>query len=225
MLVVGLAAKATSEFLEKYVGQAWIVCFNGTGSVTISGKSATLEALREEITAAGHFARRLQVDLTYHSKLMFHPLDNESAAASTGDVTLVSSVTVSKKATPADTLYWKTNMVSAVRFDGALKAMLEGDKAPKFLIEIGPSGAMAGLVSRAIKFLPTVVGGDVSYCASLSRGVDAGNSLFDVAGRLFITGAPSTWQLSTIITARNARLPTSPTTPGIVPSNTSTRMS
>ena len=70
MLAVGLGAEATTEFLAKYVGQAWIACFNSPSSVTVSGKNATLEALRENVTAAGHFARRLQVDLAYHSELM-----------------------------------------------------------------------------------------------------------------------------------------------------------
>ena len=205
MLAVGLSADATFEFLEKYVGQAWIACFNSPSSVTISGKNTILEALREEITAAGHFARRLQVDLAYHSELMgvigqeyeklltlddkFHTLDSDSVVASTGDVTWFSSVTVSKKTSRADALYWKTNMVSAVRFDGALKMMLKDDRPPSFLIEIGPSGALAGPISQVLKSLPTAIGGDVSYCASWSRGVDAGKSLFDVAGRLFVAGA------------------------------------
>ncbi len=206
MLAVGLGADATSKFLEKHVGRACIACFNSPSSVTVSGKHATLEALREELVAAGHFARRLQVDLAYHSEFMgvigqeyeklftsddnFHPLDSESAATSTGDVTWFSSVTKSKKTTPADASYWKTNMVSAVRFDEGLKALLEDNKAPKFLIEIGPSGALAGPVSQISKSLPAAIGGDVSYCASWSRGADAVKSLFDVAGRLFAAGAP-----------------------------------
>lgn len=203
MLAVGLGAEATTGFLEKYVGKAWIACFNSPSSVTISGKTATLDALSEDVKGAGHFARRLQVDLAYHSELMhiigaeyekllstedqFRPL---SADTSNDDVAWFSSVTQSRQATPADALYWKTNMVSPVRFDGALKAMLNATKAPKFLIEIGPSGALAGPVSQVLKSLPTTVGGDVSYCASWSRGKDAGKSLFDVAGRLLVAGAP-----------------------------------
>ena len=68
-------------------------------------------------------------------------------------------------------------MVSAVRFDGALKAMLEDGEAPNFLIEIGPSGALAGPISQVVKALPTAVGGDVSYSAAWSRGEDAARSL------------------------------------------------
>ena len=46
-----------------------MACFNSSNSVTVPEKSAALEALREEVIAAGHFARRLQVDLAYHSEL------------------------------------------------------------------------------------------------------------------------------------------------------------
>ena len=208
MLAVGLGAEATSSYLEneKYVGQAWIACFNSPSSVTVSGRRATLEALHKEITAAGHFARPLEVDLAYHSKLMdvvgqeyeklltsgsqSYPLESQSAAVSVCDVSWFSSVTASKKTTPPDASYWKLNMISAVRFDEGLKALLEDKNSPNFLIEIGPSGALAGPVSQILKSLPIVTGAEVSYCASWSRGEDAASALFDVAGRLFAAGAP-----------------------------------
>lgn len=200
MLAVGLGPEATSKYLENYTGRAWIACFNSPSSVTVSGKKATLEELGKEIKAAGHFARQLQVDLAYHSELMgvigeeyekllisdekFRP-----TASSNDEVAMFSSVTKTKKTTPADALYWKTNMVSPVRFDDALKTMLEDENAPNFLIEIGPSGALAGPISQVLKSLPGAIGGSVSYCSSWSRGADAGKSLFDVAGRLFVSGS------------------------------------
>lgn len=197
MLAVGLSVEAVSPFLEKHAGSASIACFNSPSSLTISGRKSALEAMAEKIKAAGHFARPLLVDMAYHSKFMsvvgeehhklldtddkFTPLDGSSG------VSMFSSVTGLKKDTPADSLYWKTNMVSPVRFDDALKEMIKKD-SPTFLIEIGPSGALAGPVSQVLKSLPN--GGDVSYCASWARGANAGKSLFDVAGRLFVTGAP-----------------------------------
>ncbi|KAK3985842.1 hypothetical protein QBC44DRAFT_403752 [Cladorrhinum sp. PSN332] len=201
MLAVGLGADGAAPFIEqeKYAGKVWIACFNSPSSVTISGRKPTLEALAEEIKAAGHFARLLQVDLAYHSALMgiigdeydrllnedeaFEPLGDGSAS----DVTMFSSVTGGKKDTPADALYWKTNMVSPVRFAEALKELVTKD-TPNILIEIGPSGALAGPVSQVLKSLPS--GSDVSYAASWARGANAGKSLFDVAGRLFVTGYP-----------------------------------
>ncbi|KAI1460694.1 hypothetical protein F4805DRAFT_372476 [Annulohypoxylon moriforme] len=202
MLAVGLGAEAANEFIEKHGnGQAWIACFNSPNSVTVSGRIAALESVREAVTAAGHFARRLQVDLAYHSELMEligeeyeHLLDVEdqfqpTEKSSSSGATLFSSVTESKRTTPTDALYWKTNMVSAVRFNGALKALLEDENAPNFLIEIGPSGALAGPVSQVLKSLPASVGGEITYTSSWARGADAGKALFDVAGRLWVSGA------------------------------------
>ncbi|PQE04373.1 Acyl transferase acyl hydrolase lysophospholipase protein [Rutstroemia sp. NJR-2017a BVV2] len=197
MLAVGLSAEDVSPFLEKYIGSLWIACFNSPGALTISGKKPALEALAEDIKAAGYFARLLQVDLAYHSELMsvigeeyndlldtdekFKPLGGSS------NIAMFSSVTASKKDTAADASYWKTNMVSPVRFSEALTELIKED-APNMLIEIGPSGALAGPVSQVLKSTP--VGADIQYCASWSRGANASKSLFDVAGRLFLAGAP-----------------------------------
>lgn len=198
MLAVGLGVEAISPFLEKHSGNAWIACFNSPSSLTISGRKPDLEALAEEIKVAGHFARLLQVDLAYHSQLMdvigdeydklldkdksYNPLDGSSDG-----ITMFSSVTGLKKDTPTDSSYWKANMVSPVRFADALKEMIAED-SPNFLIEVGPSGALAGPVSQVLKSLPN--GEDTSYCAAWARGANAGKSLFDVAGRLFVTGYP-----------------------------------
>ena len=197
MLAVGLGTEAVSPFLEKYTGSVWIACFNSPSTLTVSGKKSALEGLAEDIKAAGHFARFLQVDLAYHSELMnvigveydklLNTDENFKPLSGSSDVAMFSSVTASKKDSPADALYWKTNMVSPVRFAEALKELITKD-SPDMLIEVGPSGALAGPVSQVLKSLPS--GGDVSYCASWSRGINAGKSLFDVAGRLFVTGAP-----------------------------------
>ena len=201
MLAVGLGAGPASNFLSGYIGNAWIACFNSPSSITVSGKVEALDSLCREITAAGHFARRLHVDLAYHSELMgvigdeyeklllaeekFKPIKHDEIHT---DAAMFSSVSMSAMSTCTDAAYWRENMVSPVRFDGALKAMLESKNAPNFLIEIGPSGALAGPVSQVLKSLPSTISGDVTYCTAWSRGADAGKSLFDVAGRLWATG-------------------------------------
>ena len=99
------------------------------------------------------------------------------------------SVTGSKKLDTADAFYWKANMVSPVRFHKAGKEMLSEKEGPNYLVEIGPSGALAGPLSQIKKSLSSLRA-DISYCASWSRGVDAGNAIFDVAGCLFVAGGP-----------------------------------
>lgn len=198
MLAVGVGVEALSPYLEKYAGSAWIACYNSPSSLTVSGKKPALESLEFELKSAGHFARLLQVDLAYHSELM-GPIGEEyetlleksgfgsAAAAGHADVTMFSSVTGRKKTDAADGLYWKTNMVSAVRFDEAAREMLSSVGGPNFLIEIGPSGALAGPVAQVKKSLPGG-GSDIIYTPAWARGADAGKALFNAAGRLFIAG-------------------------------------
>ena len=195
MLAVGLGAEGLSPYLEKHQDSAWIACFNSPGSLTVSGKLAALEALKSELQADNHFARLLQVDLAYHSKLMdnigkeyerllerdFSPLDGVQS------VSMFSSVTGRKKNDLIDAHYWKTNMVSPVRFEDAVKTMVSGQDGANFLIEIGPSGALAGPIAQIMKSLPNQ-GSNIQYCASWSRGAEAAKSVYDVAGRLFVAG-------------------------------------
>ncbi|KAK4868058.1 hypothetical protein LT330_007256 [Penicillium expansum] len=199
MLAVGLSSQATLEYLDKYKGSAWIACFNSPSSVTVSGKQSTLNNLADEIKAQGHFARELQVELAYHSELMtpigeeyftlleddaqFQPLQGDGACKAK----MFSSVTGSLKESMPDVLYWKSNMVSPVRFSEALLELVKTD-APTMIIEIGPSGALAGPISEVLKTLPT--GEEIQYCAAWARGGNSGKSLFDVAGHLFAIGGP-----------------------------------
>lgn len=204
MLAVGLGTEAVAPYLEKYEGRAWIACFNSPSSLTISGKKPELEKLAEDIKADGHFARLLQVDLAYHSVLMdaigveYEALLSKddgykvTGISESSGVTMFSSAVSAKldETTPTDALYWKRNMVSPVRFHEALEQMVTqaNNEAPNMLIEIGPSGALAGPVSQILKSLPK--GGDVSYTTAWARGATSIKALFDVAGRLKVAGSP-----------------------------------
>lgn len=79
-------------------------------------------------------------------------------------------------------------MISAVNFEEACWEMLSGRNGAGFLIEIGPSGALAGPVSQ-IKELTRAEGSKMQYCPAWSRGADSITSIFNMAGKLFITGA------------------------------------
>lgn len=205
MLAVGLGAEAIAPFLDKYATNAWIACYNSPNSVTVSGDKTALEALASEIKTAGHFARLLQVDLAYHSPLMaaigdeyqrlldadpgFNAKIAERAEGNKAytPARMFSSVTMSRKASPADAEYWKKNMVSAVRFSEALEGLVIAE-APALLVELGPSGALAGPVSQVLQ--GKALGGNINYTAAWSRGSGASKALMDLAGRLFLAGAP-----------------------------------
>ncbi|KAA8565524.1 hypothetical protein EYC84_009381 [Monilinia fructicola] len=194
MLAVGLGEEALSPYLEKHAGQAWIACFNSPSSLTVSGKLNALKSLAQKLKDDGHFARLLHINYAYHSELVrvigqeYEELlkKNISFLGGSSDVTMFSSATGSKRTTTTDALHWKINMVSPVRFHKALRNLLSEENAPNYLIEIGPSGALAGPVSQILKSLPN--GTSISYSPSWSRGQNAGRAIFDLAGRLFVAG-------------------------------------
>ena len=196
MLAAGLGPDSVKDYFADVRDQVQIACYNGPKSVTLSGLAASLEVVKEKLVKDGHFARLLQVDLAYHSKFMseigedyetllqqsFQPHDTKSGGAE-----MFSSVLGQKMSGPTDAKYWKSNMVSTVKFEDACREMLSSRSAD-FLIELGPSGALTGPISQ-IKESMGEQGSQVQYCSALSRGADSINSLFDTAGKLFINGA------------------------------------
>lgn len=197
MLALGLSAENASGFVEKHRGSAWIACFNSPYSVTVSGRLRALEVIRDEVKAAGHFARLLLVDCAYHSPLMFmigreylQLLKAEPAfqlCSGSSDVTMFSSVTASQMKGPADEMYWQANMTSPVRYHQALRELILHD-TPSMLIEVGPSDALRGPTSQILQSLPR--DRNPPYCSSWSRGANAAKSLFDSVGGLIVSGAP-----------------------------------
>ncbi|KAI3555024.1 beta-ketoacyl synthase domain-containing protein [Colletotrichum abscissum] len=222
MLAVGLGAEAVMPFLEPYAGLVHIACFNSPSSVTLSGKVDKLEEVMASLVAESHFARLLQVNLAYHSPFMlevsslYEALLRQDFGACKKDrkhdnVRMFSSVSGKEMRHAADAAYWKSNMSSAVRFEQATKTMLADDNRPDFLIEIGPSGALSGPVAQ-VKKAVLGDGAEVQYIAAWSRGPAALKSLYEVAGKLFISGGEvnlanvnktETWKPRTIIDLPN----------------------
>ncbi|KAI2478942.1 polyketide synthase 2 [Pyrenophora tritici-repentis] len=204
MLAVGLGPEGVAPFMKKYfqIGRnIWIACFNSPSSVTVSGNKPTLEALAADIKASGHFARLLHVDLAYHSPMMdvigdeyskllasdeaFRPLSGNTDAK----VAMFSSVTASELNGCTDADYWKSNMVSPVRFAEAL-TQLVANESPDIIIELDPAGALAGPISQILKDKALESSRDVVYWASWARGAESAKGLLTAAGRLFNAGAP-----------------------------------
>ncbi|KAL1642561.1 Type I Iterative PKS [Diplodia intermedia] len=196
MLAVGLGPNDVAGYLAGFEDQAQIACFNSPNSVTISGAVPALNQVKDLLVQDGHFARMLQVNLAYHSRYMdgigkvyedMLERDFECNPIPEAGPKMFSSVLGYEMDQAASVGYWKANMVSPVLFDKALEQMITGDGAADFLIEIGPSKALAGPVSQIKSAVPG--GANVEYCGALSRGADAIDSLFDAAGRLFVAGA------------------------------------
>lgn len=99
----------------------------------------------------------LLVDLAYHSPFMT-PIAEHFEDLLVKDcgiplppkkyIAMFSSVNGRRIDQECDARYWKSNMVSPVHFSQAVQEMLSEGEALNILIEIGPSGALAGPLSQ-----------------------------------------------------------------------------
>ncbi|KAL7940526.1 putative polyketide synthase [Trichoderma barbatum] len=208
MMAIGIGAVDLGPYLAGLEDRVQIACYNSDRSLTLSGTLDGLEEMRAKLTADGKFARLLQVDLAYHStfmkaisseyiRLMSQDFAQDGSlkvpSEASGEehaVQMFSSVTGKRMTKAADAEYWRSNMVCPVLFDQALEQMITAKEgAVNFLIEIGPSGALKGPVSQVLK-------GDggleippgIQYCSAMARGEHAIQAIFDVAGRIYMSG-------------------------------------
>lgn len=196
MLAVGLGAKDAQQYLKLYP-KVGIACQNSPKSLTLSGEVADLEGVQGAVKADGHFARLLMVNLAYHSEYMkdiaahYQLLLEKHCPALSSDrvsneVRFFSTVHGSLWEEKCDAKYWMANMTSTVLFDEGATAMIKEGGAD-FLIELGPSGALAGPINQ----IKQALGQDkspVEYAAAYARDKDATKPLYELAGKMFTSG-------------------------------------
>lgn len=197
MLAVGLEAQELTKYLAGLDPPVEVACYNSPNSVTLSGNVGVLSVVEARLKADGHFARMLHVDLAYHSRYMIGisdiyksllDRDFQSMPFSQNHIVMFSSVFGRKLDRATDSKYWQMNMASPVYFDQAVREMTSGRTGANFLVEIGPSGALAGPISQIKASLPQQ-GSHIQYYTTIRRGQEDLKPLFEVAGRLFISGA------------------------------------
>lgn len=216
MLALGVGFEEATELIKKHAeGYATVAAINSQGSVTISGDESAIESVRKAADEKGLFARRLKVQLPYHSRYM-----NEVAAFYLAAIkpycdsdvfsikkqdfsrsVFVSSVT-GHVADPVtiDASYWVENLVQPVRFLDAMRTAVasqkEGNtiagKGLHFVVEVGPHSALKNPIKQILEHQQSgqLKSPSFTYLASLARGIDGCESLLSLAGTLFTTGAP-----------------------------------
>ncbi|GAA84589.1 polyketide synthase [Aspergillus luchuensis IFO 4308] len=150
MMAAGLSdtSPLLQQILQRHSGAVALACINSPQSVTLSGHVSALET----------------VDLPYHSPFMADiaahykslldargPDSSSPASPRRRGAKLFSSVTGCEMQGSVDNAYWEANMRLPVRFSEAVKAMLTDADPVDFLIEVGPSGALAGPVKQILK--------------------------------------------------------------------------
>ncbi|KAI1745051.1 polyketide synthase [Xylaria scruposa] len=208
MAAVGLDVKNVEDAIEKVnmgfkgVPKLTIACRNSKDSQTISGDAAQVEALVETMKSDQIFARKLAVELAYHSRYM-EPMA-EAYTKSIGKIEPGTtdcpepqyfSSTYGTFINPSklqDATYWTTNLVSPVRFYESVTAMLQaktGDGQNDLItdvLEIGPHAALSGPVRNIVDEVRG--NGAVKYHNMLRRGETGLQTSLQAAGSLFARG-------------------------------------
>ena len=205
MMAVGCSRDEVQKLMDETKLQVTVACVNSPANVTLSGDAATLEALRAILDEHGVFARRLQVDVAYHSPLMvlcsaqyyasmahlWQPKAEDSVKEPA--MIMVSSVTGSEiDRERVGPYYWVQNLVSPVLFADAVKELLsptdtDAAKAVDLLIEVGPHSALSGPIKQILtgQGIQTV-----GYQSVLTRGQSALDTSLSLAADLFARGVP-----------------------------------
>ncbi|PKX89224.1 type I polyketide synthase [Aspergillus novofumigatus IBT 16806] len=143
MMAVGCSRDEAEKLIQqsKLDGTAAVACVNSPSSVTLSGDVDALEQLRAILDERKVFARRLKVEMAYHSRHMnrvfgsyaeliadLKPIPrkyNENENEDGRIPTMVSSVTGQEVAPELlRPYYWVRNLVSPVLFSDAVKEMV-----------------------------------------------------------------------------------------------------
>ena len=217
MIAVALSVDEIQTYLAKArsssSGIGLIVsCINSPKSVTISGEEDLVNVLRRLLDRDQIFARKLQVNVAYHSTQMEMASAEYLANLGTLEgrtvdtaVSMISSVTgkmITKKQLCQAT-YWVKNMVSPVLFMEALQTLCSKSRASltkkldgshrnvavvEHLIEIGPHAALQHFVRETLQDNPR--GHDIRYKSALVRKVPASKTFLELLGQLHTLGVP-----------------------------------
>lgn len=211
MMAVGCSAekakKLLSEHKELTGGKVTVACINSPGSVTLSGDASALDKLRVVLEDDKVFARRLQVEVAYHSTYMQGAAAEYSEAIAdiepqqsnsdknTESITFVSSVTGQECSSEMlGGYYWVRNLMSPVLFSQALHKLVQGSPESEnsgasvdLLIEVGPHSALGGAVEQILAEKGIA---NVGYRSALARFQNPVDTGLQLAADLFSQGVP-----------------------------------
>ncbi|SNT43230.1 type I polyketide synthase [Rhodococcoides kyotonense] len=158
MLAVGLseadALARIAEAGDDMRSHVSVAAVNSPTAVTLAGDVDHLTTLAESLTDAGIFAKRLQVEVPYHSHLMDPILGEVSSALAsldprTPELTLFSTVTA-EQVTGAgwDAAYWCDNVRKPVRFADTMTALIAQGR--RLFLEVGPHPVLSGNIREIL---------------------------------------------------------------------------
>ncbi|KAF2452119.1 putative polyketide synthase [Karstenula rhodostoma CBS 690.94] len=205
MLVVGMSVEQLQPYLAGYEHEVNVAAINSSKTVTLSGETEAIQALAMAFAKDHVFHRILETGYNaYHSHHMLALGEDyetcavaglEEVAPKTLDERMststpwISSVTPNKQVHSVSPRYWRRNLESPVRFSQAIEKLAEEDLVD-LCIEIGPHSALTSLFKQIRTDLESK-GQPLPQCLpSLKRGENDVVSMLNLAGNLFLKGAP-----------------------------------
>ncbi len=193
MAVVELSSAQAAAAIGARGDLVSVAVHNASNASVLSGNPRALGAIVEELTAAGVFARLVNVDVASHSPQMdplveplvkavsaITPAIGQVACYSTVDAGLVSGSSFGPE-------YWGRNLRSPVRFAEAVERMLE-DGSDVF-IEVGPHPVLAHAITRTIEDRER----DAKVLVTGRRDEDGQVGILSLLGEAFVVGVPIDW--------------------------------
>lgn len=193
MAAIGFGRKDVTGFLTDGVT---IACENSPESTTLSGDADQIDAVIARIKESHPdvFARRLRVEMAYHShhmaavgakyQALLDPHVSSARPAIPFYSTVMAEVITYKGALNAS--YWRKNLESPVLFNTAMAKLLSDQLGNNLFLEIGPHSALAGPLRQIFKQHNP----DSLYVPTLIRGRDDTASVLTAAGNLFMKDVP-----------------------------------
>lgn len=200
MMAVGASYAAVQPYIDRlHCHRAVIACINSESSVTVSGDAGAISELQSTLDKEGMFARKLQVDVAYHSHHMqrvakqYRQLIGDIAPQESS-VPFHSTVR-GRTITPCklNATYWVDNLVSRVEFLMGVRSLLgqkvsvgETERAIGTVIEIGPHCTLQTPIKQVIEH--HFSNAKIDYFPSLKRNVHAVEAMQQLAISLWMQG-------------------------------------
>ncbi|WP_244291307.1 type I polyketide synthase [Streptomyces subrutilus] len=190
-----VAVAATEDEVAPLLGEGVeIAAVNGPSSIVLSGEEEVVLAAADRMRQRGHKTKRLAVSHAFHS-LRMEPMLAEFAAELTAVewqapvIPVVSNVTgrLAEPGELADPQYWAGHVRRPVRFAEGIAAAVE--YGGTLFVEMGPSGALTGLVEETA----AAAGAEVLCVAALRDNRPEEQALLTAMAELFVRGVELDW--------------------------------
>lgn len=209
MMAVGIGEERVKTYLARVANfHVVVACINSPVNVTVSGDTAGIAQLKTMLDADGIFARKLKVNVAYHSRHMmmisqayFNSIEDLQVSEGDSKIAMFSSVTGQQiNSANLGAQYWVDNLVSPVRFLQAVRSLEDyTGNTPKtrqhkkpavdIFVELGPHAALQGPLKQILGIKEGKTA-NISYVSMLHRDSDANETALIAAGRLFALGYP-----------------------------------